>query len=146
MLLRVDCLPNAVGKQPSIPLIYLGGGWTLNWWWWWWWWWIYRPTLSKWEVLQFLHVYFKNSSGGRGPLFKAWQATFGPWATGWEPLLYLSGICNKQFEQSWRVSWHNFDSLAYYLTTFAISCLKSTGKIEFAFFETYFSTHILYNL
>ena len=30
MLLRVDCLPNAVGKQPSIPLIYLGGGWTLN--------------------------------------------------------------------------------------------------------------------
>ena len=28
MLLKVDCLPNAVGKQPSIPLIYLGGGWT----------------------------------------------------------------------------------------------------------------------
>ena len=25
MLLKVDCLPNAVGKQPSIPLIYLGG-------------------------------------------------------------------------------------------------------------------------
>ena len=24
MLLKVDCLPNAVGKQPSIPLIYLG--------------------------------------------------------------------------------------------------------------------------
>ena len=23
MLLKVDCLPNAVGKQPSIPLIYL---------------------------------------------------------------------------------------------------------------------------
>ena len=22
MLLKVDCLPNAVGKQPSIPLIY----------------------------------------------------------------------------------------------------------------------------
>ena len=37
MLLKVDCLPNAVGKQPSIPLIYLGGKWTLNWWWWWWW-------------------------------------------------------------------------------------------------------------
>ena len=35
-----DCLPNAnaVGKQPSIPLHYLGTGWTLNWWWWWWWW------------------------------------------------------------------------------------------------------------
>ena len=39
MLLKVDCLPNAVGKQPSIPLIYLGRKWTLNWWWWWWWWW-----------------------------------------------------------------------------------------------------------
>ena len=38
MLLTVDCLPNAVGKQPSIPLIYLGRKWTLNWWWWWWWW------------------------------------------------------------------------------------------------------------
>ena len=35
MLLKVDCLPNAVGKQPSIPLIYLGRKWTLNWWWWW---------------------------------------------------------------------------------------------------------------
>ena len=33
MLLKVDCLPNAVGKQPSIPLIYLGRKWTLNWWW-----------------------------------------------------------------------------------------------------------------
>ena len=29
-LLYVDCLPNAVGKQPSIPLIYLGRKWTLN--------------------------------------------------------------------------------------------------------------------
>ena len=28
MLLKVDCLPNAVGKQPSIPLIYLGRKWT----------------------------------------------------------------------------------------------------------------------
>ena len=37
MLLKADCLPNAVGKQPSIPLIYLGRKWTLNWWWWWWW-------------------------------------------------------------------------------------------------------------
>ena len=27
MLLKVDCLPNAVGKQPSIPLIYLGRKW-----------------------------------------------------------------------------------------------------------------------
>ena len=34
MLLKVDCLPYAVGKQPSIPLIYLGRKWTLNWWWW----------------------------------------------------------------------------------------------------------------
>ena len=24
MLLKADCLPNTVGKQPSIPLIYLG--------------------------------------------------------------------------------------------------------------------------
>ena len=38
MLLKVDCLPNAVGKQPSIPLIYLGRKLTLNWSWWWWWW------------------------------------------------------------------------------------------------------------
>ena len=30
MLLKVDFLPNAVGKQPSIPLIYLGRNWTLN--------------------------------------------------------------------------------------------------------------------
>ena len=36
MLLKVDCLPNAVGKQPSIPLIDLGRKWTLSWWWWWW--------------------------------------------------------------------------------------------------------------
>ena len=31
------CLPNAVGKQPSIPLINLGRKWMLNWWWWWSW-------------------------------------------------------------------------------------------------------------
>ena len=37
MLLKVDCLPNTVGKQSSINLIYLGRKWTLNWWWWWWW-------------------------------------------------------------------------------------------------------------
>ena len=30
MLLKVDCLPNAVGKQPSIPLINLGRKWTLS--------------------------------------------------------------------------------------------------------------------
>ena len=30
MLLKVDCLPNAVGKQPSIPLIDLGRKWTLS--------------------------------------------------------------------------------------------------------------------
>ena len=35
-LLKVGCLPDAVGKQPSIPLINLGRTWTLNWWWWWW--------------------------------------------------------------------------------------------------------------
>ena len=29
-LLKVGCLPYAVGKQPSIPLIYLGKTWTLN--------------------------------------------------------------------------------------------------------------------
>ena len=32
------------GKQPSIPLIYLGRKWTLNWWWWWWW---SLPQLKK---------------------------------------------------------------------------------------------------
>ena len=36
MLLNVDRLPNAVGKQPSIMLIDLGRKWPLNWWWWWW--------------------------------------------------------------------------------------------------------------
>ena len=35
MMLKVNCLPYAVGKQPSIPLINLGREWTLNWWWWW---------------------------------------------------------------------------------------------------------------
>ena len=29
MLLKVDCLPNAVGKQPSIPLINLGRKWMM---------------------------------------------------------------------------------------------------------------------
>ena len=38
MLLNVDCLPNAVGKQPSIPLINLGRKWTLSCCWWWWRW------------------------------------------------------------------------------------------------------------
>ena len=52
MLLRVDCLPNAVGKQPSIPLIYLGGGWTLNWWWWWWWWTCFMKGLIVWSINQ----------------------------------------------------------------------------------------------
>ena len=47
------------------------------------------PAYSvKREVLQFLHIYFWNSLGGRGPLFEAWRATFGPRATGWEPLVY----------------------------------------------------------
>ena len=32
---EVDCLPCAVGKQPSIPLINLGKTWKLNWRWWW---------------------------------------------------------------------------------------------------------------
>ena len=36
VLLKVDCLPDAVGKQPTIPLINLERKWTLNWWWWWW--------------------------------------------------------------------------------------------------------------
>ena len=36
VLLKVDCLPDAVGKQPSIPSINLERKWTLNWWWWWW--------------------------------------------------------------------------------------------------------------
>ena len=35
MLLKIDCLPYAVGKQPSIPSINLGRKWTLNRWWWW---------------------------------------------------------------------------------------------------------------
>ena len=35
MLLKVDCLPNAFGKQPSIPLIYLERKWMSNWWCWW---------------------------------------------------------------------------------------------------------------
>ena len=30
MLLNVDCIPNAVGKQPSILLINLGRKWPLN--------------------------------------------------------------------------------------------------------------------
>ena len=30
MLLKVDCLPNAVGKQPSIPLIDLGRKWMIK--------------------------------------------------------------------------------------------------------------------
>ena len=30
MLLKVNCLPNAVGKQPSIPLNNLGRKWTLK--------------------------------------------------------------------------------------------------------------------
>ena len=30
MLLKVDCLPNAVGKQLFIPLISLGRIWMLN--------------------------------------------------------------------------------------------------------------------
>ena len=30
------CLPYAVGKQLSIPLINLGRKWKLRWWWWWW--------------------------------------------------------------------------------------------------------------
>ena len=29
-LLKVDCLPNAVGKQPSIPLIDLGRKWPIK--------------------------------------------------------------------------------------------------------------------
>ena len=33
--LKVGCLPYAVEKQPSIPLINLGKKWTLSWWWWW---------------------------------------------------------------------------------------------------------------
>ena len=37
MLLKVDCLLNAVGKQPSIFLIDLGRKWMLGCWWWWWW-------------------------------------------------------------------------------------------------------------
>ena len=53
MLLKVDCLPKAVGKQPSIPLIHLGRKWTLNWWWWWWWWW--------WNKLSQYHIRFTRA-------------------------------------------------------------------------------------
>ena len=42
----------------------------------------------KMGILLLLHIYFYNSLGGRGPLFEAWRATFGPRATGWEPLVY----------------------------------------------------------
>ena len=38
MLLKIDCLSNAVGEQPhTIPLINFGRKWALSWWWWWWW-------------------------------------------------------------------------------------------------------------
>ena len=55
MLLKVDCLPNAVGKQPSIPLIYLGKKWTLNWWWWWWWWWWW--SVRSWNISRLTSVH-----------------------------------------------------------------------------------------
>ena len=35
MTLQVSCLPYALGKQLTIPLINLGRKWTLRWWWWW---------------------------------------------------------------------------------------------------------------
>ena len=45
MLLKADYLPNAVGKQPSKPVIHLWRKWMLNWWWWlWWWWWENRTV------------------------------------------------------------------------------------------------------
>ena len=31
--LKIGCLPNAVGKQLSVPLIDLGRKWILSWWW-----------------------------------------------------------------------------------------------------------------
>jgi len=35
------------------------------------------------------HIYFNfYFLRGRGPLFEAWRVTFGPRATGWEPLPY----------------------------------------------------------
>ena len=45
MLLKVDCLPNAVGKQPSIPLINLER--KLSWWWWW----ASAATTGNWDQL-----------------------------------------------------------------------------------------------
>ena len=62
MLLKVDRLPNAVGKQPSIPLIYLGRKWTLNRWWWWWWWWWDSPLFHAYPI----SLYFRRISGLHG--------------------------------------------------------------------------------
>ena len=60
MLLKVDCLLNAFGKQPFILLSNLGRKWTLSWWWWWWWWSILTWT---WACL-FSDNVFKNLNVG----------------------------------------------------------------------------------
>ena len=42
--------------------------------------------LVKIGVLQFLRIYF-NTLWRSKAIFEAWRATFGPRATGWEPLI-----------------------------------------------------------
>jgi len=44
--------------------------------------------------LSFSHIdlYFFNSFRGQRPLYEAWQATFGPQATGWEPQAYILNL------------------------------------------------------
>ena len=64
MLLKVDCLPNAVGKQPSMPLIDLGRKWTLSWWWWWWWWWLIKGMVFAGRELVTTQSFVWNALGG----------------------------------------------------------------------------------
>ena len=73
--------------------------------------------------------FFFNFVECRGPHFEAWRATFGPRATGWEPLLYalhifklngMSNACLQEVFQSTLVclltfasrAWHGFANRA----------------------------------
>ena len=53
--LKIGCLPNAVGKQPSLPLIDLGRKWILSWWWQY----FFRASICscKWNELQLTVIF-----------------------------------------------------------------------------------------
>ena len=121
MLLKVDCLPNAVGKQPSITLIYLGRKCTLNWWWWWWW----SQLIYIWARLYMSQLYMSQTNTV-STLQNLWPVVR-PMILSWKwPLYTFSKLQRAMFSTLENHRDGGFGNKRTYLNTICLSFFVST--------------------